>query len=80
MEAPLTATPRPTRMTTLSIEIPTHLAARLDRIAGERRTSREELARELLAGVVDRETERVAAELRRIKWRRDGRIPSRRPN
>lgn len=61
-------------MTTISIEVPGHLAARLDRIATERRTSREQLARDLLAGVVDRETERVAAELRRMQWRR-GRWP-----
>lgn len=66
-------------MTTLSIEIPNHLAARLDRIATERRTSREVLARELLAGVVDRETERVASELRRIQWRRNGSGVPRRP-
>ncbi len=57
-------------MTSLSIQIPTHLAARLDRIAKERRTSREALASDLLAGVVDRETERVASELRRIQFRR----------
>lgn len=57
-------------MTSLSIQIPTHLAVRLDRIAAERRTSREALARDLLAGVVDRETERVASELRRMQFRR----------
>ena len=56
-------------MTSIRIEIPDHLANRLDRIASERRTSREGLARELLAGVVDRETERVASELRRIQLR-----------
>lgn len=66
-------------MTTLSIDIPNHLAARLDRIATERRTSREVLARELLAGVVDRETERVASELRRIQRRRNGSGVPRRP-
>lgn len=64
-------------MPMLSIDIPSHLAARLDRIAGERRTSREQLARELLSGVVDRETERVAAELRRLQWRRGGSQPQR---
>ena len=57
-------------MTSISIEIPNHLATRLDRIAEERRTSREQLARDLLSGVVDRETERVASELRRMQLRR----------
>ena len=57
------------QMASIQIEIPNHLANRLDRIAKERRTSREGLARELLAGVVDRETERVASELRRIQLR-----------
>ena len=59
-------------MTSISIEIPNHLATRLDRIAEERRTSREQLARDLLSGVVDRETERVASELRRMQMRRGG--------
>ena len=57
-------------MTSISIEIPNHLANRLDRIAEERRTSSEQLARDLLSGVVDRETERVASELRRMQLRR----------
>jgi predicted transcriptional regulator len=59
-------------MASIQIEIPNHLANRLDRIAEERRTSREALARDLLAGVVDRETERVASELRRMQMRRQG--------
>lgn len=57
-------------MPSIQIQIPNHLANRLDRIAEERRTSRELLARDLLAGVVDRETERVASELRRLQLRR----------
>ena len=56
-------------MTSIAIHIPDHLAVRLDRVAEQRHMSREQLVRELLAGVVDRETERVASELRRIRWR-----------
>ena len=58
-------------MTKVVVEMPQYLCARLDRLASERDMTRDELIHDLLAGVVDRETERVAAELRRIAWRRD---------
>ena len=58
-------------MSKVLVEMPTYLCARLDRLADERNLSRDELIHDLLAGVVDRETERVAAELRRITWRRN---------
>lgn len=53
------------------VEMPTYLCVRIDRIADERGLTRDKLIHDLLAGVVDRETERVAAELRRISWRRE---------
>ncbi|CAB4874684.1 MAG: hypothetical protein F2799_04715 [Actinobacteria bacterium] len=57
-------------MTRISFELPDYLCLRLDRIAEERRINRHELISQLLSGVVDRETERVAAELRRMAFRR----------
>jgi hypothetical protein len=57
-------------VTKVLVEMPTYLCARLDRLAAERHLNRDQLIHDLLAGVVDRETERVAAELRRIAWRR----------
>lgn len=68
----------------VSIELPDYLCDRLDRIADERHISRDQLAQELLSGVVDRETERVAAELRRITrargWRAAGDVRRREPS
>ena len=58
-------------MTKVLVEMPAYLCTRLDRLASERKMDRNTLIHDLLAGVVDRETERVATELRRIAWRRD---------
>ncbi|MCX6388265.1 MAG: hypothetical protein NTX07_05995 [Solirubrobacterales bacterium] len=59
----------------MTFELPDYLCARLDRVAAERHMDRDDLIRQLLAGVVDRDTERVAAELRRVSRRQSGSVP-----